>query len=99
MQHKLNELSKELSSSHHREREVGNTCDVIRRQLSMRSHLADPEKVKYLRQVLFQYMMGAEGKVNAALVVTLGFKTFFYLHRDCCSVSAVMITLCTCFYF
>lgn len=71
LKHQVNELSKELSQSHGRERQLANNCDDIRSQLSLRSHLADPEKVKYLRQVLFQYMMGAEGKTMAKVLVVL----------------------------
>lgn len=60
----MNELSKQLSASQQSQRETANQLDDARLKLSYNSPLADPEKLRYLRQVLYQYMMGTEGQVN-----------------------------------
>ena len=59
----MNELSKQLAQSQQSQRETSNQLDDAKMKLSFNSPLADPEKLRYLRQVLFEYMMGSEGKV------------------------------------
>uniref|UniRef100_H2YYI0 GRIP domain-containing protein n=1 Tax=Ciona savignyi TaxID=51511 RepID=H2YYI0_CIOSA len=71
LQAQVTELSKSLAHTQQREREISNYLQEAKTRMSMNSHLADPERVKYLRQVLFEYMMGSEGKTMAKVLVVL----------------------------
>jgi len=64
LQTQVNELSKALSASQQAQRETQGQLDEATRRLSFNSPLADPGKLTYLRQVLYEYMMGVEDKVG-----------------------------------
>lgn len=67
-QAQLTEVNKVLNETQERERTHEVKLQSMEARMSLSSPLADPDKMEYLRRIMFEYMMGKENDVREVIV-------------------------------